>query len=116
MRDSRFILAVVLIAIFFLVLLPSPSWAVDAAATIFKSKCAACHGADGLANTPMGKKQNIPSFASDKVQKCTSADLEDFVLYGGKDKRASHAFAGKGISNDDAKKLAIFIKELGKKK
>jgi mono/diheme cytochrome c family protein len=114
MQDFRNRLAVVLIAL--IIFIPTLTWAGDDAASIYKTKCAVCHGADGLANTPMGKKQSIPSFASDKVQKSSDADVQDFILNGGKEKKASHAFSGKGISTEDAKKLATYIKELGKKK
>jgi mono/diheme cytochrome c family protein len=114
MQDFRFSLAVVLIAL--IIFIPAVSWAGDDAATLYKTKCAVCHGADGLANTPMGKKQSIPSFASDKIQKSSPADIQDFVLNGGKEKKASHAFGGKGVTNDDAKKLAILVRDLGKKK
>ena len=114
MQDFRFRLAVVLIALF--IFIPAVSFAGDDAAILYKTKCAVCHGADGLANTPMGKKQSIPSFASDKVQKSSNADIQDFILNGGKEKKASHAFAGKGITTEDGTKLATYIKELGKKK
>jgi len=114
MRDFRFSLAVVLIALF--ILSPSLTWAGDDAAILYKTKCAVCHGVDGLATTPMGKKQSIPSFASEKIQKAPNSDLEDFVLNGGKEKKASHSFAGKGLTGDEAKKLAVFVKELGRKK
>ena len=114
MRDFRLSLAVILIALF--ILSPTLSWAGDDAAILYKTKCAVCHGVDGLASTPMGKKQSIPSFASEKVQKASNADLEDFILNGGKEKKASHSFAGKGMSGDAASKLAVFVKELGKKK
>ena len=114
MRDFRFSLAVVLIALF--IFLPAVAVAGDDAAILYKTKCAVCHGADGLATTPMGKKQSIPSFASDKVQKSSNADIQDFILNGGKEKKASHTFAGKGITPADATKLATYVKELGKKK
>ncbi len=116
MRDSKLLLGIIFIALLMLILLPSVSWAAQDSATTYQTKCAACHGADGLANTPMGKKQNIPSFASDKVQKSSTADLEDFILNGGKEKKASHSFAGKGISKEDGAKLAAYVKTLGKKK
>ena len=114
MRDFRFSLAVVLIALFIFV--PAVVVAGDDAAILYKTKCAVCHGDDGLANTPMGKKQSIPSFASDKVQKSSDADIQDFILNGGKEKKASHTFAGKGVTSADAAKLATYIKQLGKKK
>lgn len=116
MRDFRTVFAVVLIAIIIFLVFPSPSWAADDPAVLFQNKCAVCHGANGRANTPLGKKQSIPSFASEKVQRTPNADLIDFILDGGKEKRASHSFAGKGISQEDATKLATFIKALGKKK
>ena len=114
MQDFRFRLAVVLIALF--IFIPAISLAGDDAAILYKTKCAVCHGVDGLATTPMGKKQSIPSFASEKIQKAPNSDLEDFVLNGGREKKASHSFAGKGMTGDEAKKLAVLIKELGRKK
>ena len=116
MRDLRTAVVVVLIALIFFLIFPSPSWAADSGSSIFQNRCAVCHGVDGLANTPMGKKQSIPSFASEKVQKHSSSEIVDFILNGGPEKRPSHSFAGKGISQEDAAKLAFYIKSLGKKK
>ena len=48
-----------------------------------------CHGADAKG------KGNIPDLTSDKVKKATDAELEDFIANGGKDKKASHAFAAR---------------------
>lgn len=116
MRDFKTAVAVVLIAILFFFIFPSPSWAGDDPTVLFQNKCAVCHGADGLANTPLGKKQSIPPFTSEKVQKAPNADLVDFIMNGGKEKRASHSWASKGVSQEDAAKLAVFIKTFGKKK
>lgn len=115
MRHFKYILAVVLIAFILLLVLPSPIWAGTDGAALFQSKCAVCHGVDGLSNTPLGTKQSIPSFASVKVRRASSADLTDFILNGGKEKKASHSFANKGISQHDALQLATYIKALGKK-
>lgn len=115
MRDFKMAVAVVLIALILFLVFPSPSWAADPAA-LFQTKCAVCHGVDGSANTPMGKKQSIPAFGSEKVQRTSNADLVDMILNGGKEKRASHSFSSKGISQEDAAGLATFIKSLGKKK
>ncbi len=116
MRDFRIAAAVIFIAFIFFLVFPSPSWAGDEASAIFQNKCAVCHGSDGLANTPLGKKQSIPSFASDKVQRTPNSEIVDMILNGGKDKRPSHSFAGKGISQDDAIRLAGYLKSLSKKK
>ncbi len=116
MRDFITAVAVILIAIIFFLVFPSPSWAGEDPSAVFQSKCAVCHGADGHAATPLGKKQSIPSFAGDRVQKTPNSDIADFILNGGREKKASHSFAGKGVSQDDAMKLAAYIKGLGKKK
>ncbi len=115
MRDSKVRLAVVLIAFIFFII-SAPSWAGDNTATLFQNKCAVCHGADGQSNTPLGKKQSIPSFTSEKVQRVSNAELADFILNGGKELKASHAFAGKGITHENANQLAAFIKSLKARK
>lgn len=115
MRDFKMAVAVVLIALIFFVVFPSPSWAASPDA-VFQTRCAVCHGADGSANTPMGKKESIPAFASEKVQKASNADLVDMILNGGREKRASHSFSGKGISQEDAAGLVAYIRSLGRKK
>lgn len=88
-------------AVLFL-MLPNLSWADDAAAS-YKAKCAMCHGADAKG------KGNIPDLTSDKVKKASDAELEDFIANGGKDKKASHAFASKGV---DAKAMVTYIRSL----
>jgi mono/diheme cytochrome c family protein len=35
----------------------------DAHAAAYEASCASCHGADGTADTPVGKAMKIPSFA-----------------------------------------------------
>lgn len=107
---KKVIFAVFLVAIALFLILPSLSWA---QADLYKTKCAACHGADGK-GTPTGIKMGAPPFSSDKVQKASDAELADFIENGGPQKKASHAFASKGVSQDDAKKLATYVKTLGK--
>ncbi len=114
--DSRASLVAVLISFLLVLLVSSPSRASDDPSSLFQTKCAACHGFDGRAETPMGRKEGIPSFASTKVQKSDSSDLEDFILNGGKQKKPSHAFARKGVSEEEARKLSAYIKDLGRQK
>ena len=82
---------------------------------LFKTKCAACHGADGTADTPMGKKQNIKSFKAPEVQKMTDADLSAMIATGGPNKLATHQYGSKGLTPDQIKALVAYVKELGKK-
>jgi len=42
---------------------------------IYSSKCAMCHGADGLASGSMGKMLKIPSFKSPEVVKASDSQL-----------------------------------------
>ncbi|HEY3926744.1 MAG TPA: cytochrome c [Candidatus Koribacter sp.] len=88
-------------AVLFL-MLPNLSWAQDAAGT-YKAKCAMCHGANGEG------KGSAPALTSDKVKKASDADLVDFIANGGPSKKATHAFASKGV---DAKAMVTYIRSL----
>jgi len=108
---KKVILAVMLMALALFLILPNLSWAQQ---DLYKAKCAGCHGADGKGSAA-GKKMGAPDFSSDKVQNASDAELADFIENGGPQKKASHAFAGKGVSQADATKLAAYVKALGKK-
>ena len=105
---KKVILAVLATAFALFLALPNLSWAQE---DIYKTKCAACHGADGKGSAA-GKKMGAPEFSSEKIQKASNADLADFIENGGPQKKASHAFAGKGVTAGDATKLATYIKSL----
>jgi hypothetical protein len=53
-----------------------------------------------------------PEFSSAAVQGSTDAQLADFIESGGPQKKASHAFAAKGVTPVDASKLAAYVKTL----
>jgi cytochrome c551 len=57
----------------------------DEGADIFKSKCAACHGADGKGNTGMGKSLKLRDLSSADVQKQSDTELTN-IITNGKDK------------------------------
>jgi mono/diheme cytochrome c family protein len=105
---KKVILAVLLTAFALFLILPSLSWAQE---DLYKAKCAGCHGADGK-GTAAGKKMGAPEFSSAAVQKASDADLADFIENGGPQKKASHAFANKGVNAADAAKLATYVKSL----
>ena len=108
---KKVILAVMLMALALFLILPNLSWAQE---DLYQAKCAGCHGADGKGSAA-GQKMGAPAFSSDKVQKASDAELADFIENGGPQKKASHAFAGKGVSQADATKLAAYVKALGNK-
>ncbi len=105
---KKVILAVLAIAFALFLALPHLAWAQE---DIYKAKCAACHGADGK-GTAAGKKMGAPEFSSATVQKATDAQLADFIENGGPQKKASHAFANKGVSAAEGTKLAAYVKTL----
>ena len=78
-------------------------------AALFKSKCVVCHGPDGTANTPMGKKLNIKSYKSPDVQKQSDADLKNTIV-NGKGKMPSY----KALTSEQVDGLVKYIRELGK--
>lgn len=105
---KKVILAILALAFLLFLALPNLSWAQE---DIFKAKCAGCHGSDGN-GTAAGKKMGAPEFSSPIVQKASDAELADFIENGGPQKKASHAFANKGVSAADANKLAAYVKTL----
>jgi cytochrome c6 len=52
------------------------------ASTMFRTKCAPCHGPDGSGNTPAGKSMNIPDLRSGAVQKLPDAELAQTIANG----------------------------------
>ena len=83
-------------------LIPFSMSAQDAAAT-FKSKCAACHGADGTGSN-MGKKMGAHDFTSADVQKMSDAELAD-IITNGKNKMPKYA----SLSPEVVKGIVAYI-------
>lgn len=111
MKTTKLVILILMIAVALFLIVPSLSWAADEGATIYKTKCAACHGAD-LAGKPAAK---IPSLVSDDAKKASDADLTDAIANGGKDKKAMHAFANKGVTPDQVKMVIVYIRDAQKK-
>jgi mono/diheme cytochrome c family protein len=97
-------------AVLFLVL---PAHAADnPGAQLFHDKCAACHGADGTADTPVGKALKIESLLTPEVQKKTDAELMT-IIEKGKNKMPAY---GNTLKPDQIKTLVAYMRELAKKK
>src|SRR5271169_2012544 len=84
----------------------------DDSAALFKSKCAACHGADGKGDTAMGKTFKIRDMASGDVQKQTDAELTTITTAG---KGKMPAYKDK-LTAEQIKGLVGYIRDLAKKK
>lgn len=111
MKISKLVILIVMIALALFLILPSLSWAADDGASIYKAKCAACHGAD-LAGKPAAK---IPSLVGDDAKKASDADLTDMIANGGKDKKPMHAFSSKGVTPDQVKMVVSYLRDAQKK-
>jgi cytochrome c6 len=111
MKITKLVILIVMIALALFLVLPNLSWAADDGAAVYKAKCAMCHGAD-LAGKPAAK---IPSLVTDEAKKASDADLTEMIANGGKDKKASHAFAAKGVTPNQVKMVISYVREAQKK-
>ena len=90
--------AITLIAGF---IVAQPALAADGAAT-YKAKCAACHGAEGQGK--VGPALKGSSMSADQIA--------DFLTKGDDAKKAPHKKPMSGLSADDAKAVADYVKSL----
>ena len=94
-----------------LILSSIPSQAQSSPATIFKAKCAQCHGNDGSANTVMGRDLKIKDLRSPEVQKRTDADLVDLITKG---MATMPAFKDK-LTTVEIRQQVAYIRQIAKK-
>jgi mono/diheme cytochrome c family protein len=93
---------IVLFVIFTLaVSIAVPAFAADGAAT-YKAKCAACHGPEGQGK--VGPAVKGTSLSADQIT--------DLLTKGDDAKKAPHKKAVAGVSAEDAKAVADFVKTL----
>jgi mono/diheme cytochrome c family protein len=78
------------------------------ASTLFKSKCAGCHAADGTGSA-MGKKMGAQDFTSADVQKMSDAELTG-IITNGKNKMPKYA----SLKPEEIKGLVAYIRTLKK--
>ena len=81
----------------------------NASETLYKSKCAMCHGADGTGSAT-GKKMGAHDFTTAEVQGMSDAELST-VITNGKNKMPAY---GKSLKADDIKGLVAYIRTLKK--
>jgi mono/diheme cytochrome c family protein len=84
-----------------------PAQAQNASETVYKSKCAACHGPDG-SGSAMGKKLGVHDFQTADVQKMSDAELAG-IIADGKNKMPAY---GKSLKAEDIKGLVAYIRSL----
>jgi cytochrome c6 len=88
-----------------------PSKAQSPAETVYKAKCAMCHGPDGKGETPAGKSMKAHSFAAPEVVKMSDDELETVIAKG---KNKMPAFGGK-LKKEQIEQLVGYVRALAKK-
>jgi mono/diheme cytochrome c family protein len=78
--------------------------------SLYKSKCASCHGADGNASA-IGKKLGARDFSMPEVMKQKDAELIEITAKG---KNKMPAFKEK-LKEAEIKDLVAYLREMGKK-
>lgn len=99
--------------LFIALLMTAPLRADDDAASVFKSKCAICHGADGSGNTKMGMQLKAADLRSDDVQKLSDEQLTDIVTHG---KNGKMPAWGEMLKPEQIKGLIVYVRSLSSKK
>jgi mono/diheme cytochrome c family protein len=105
MKMTKLVMLVMTIAVALFILIPKLSWAADDGATIYKAKCAACHGTDATGK-PAAK---IPSLVSDEAKKASDDDLAKAVT-----EKAKHPAPIKSLAPDQVKTVIQYVRSLQK--
>lgn len=105
MKTTKLVMLVMTIAVTLFILIPNLSWAADDGATIYKAKCAACHGADATGK-PAAK---IPSLVSDDAKKLSDSDLTTAIT-----EKPKHAGVAKSLTPDQVKMVVLYVRSLQK--
>src|SRR5579863_10718057 len=107
--SSYKIQAMFLMAFAFLFLTPRAGAQSEAEKT-YKTKCVACHAADG-SGSEVGKKLGAHDFHSSQVQSASDADLAQIVAKG-KNKMPAYE---KSLKPDEIKGRVAYLRAIGKK-
>src|SRR5579863_8589209 len=105
MKITKLFVLIVMIAVALFIVIPNLSWAGDDGATIYKTKCAGCHGADATGK-PAAK---IPSLVSDDLKKASDDDLAKKITDNPK-----HPGGVKSLASDQTKAVIGYIRTLQK--
>jgi len=105
MINYRNILALLLmLAIAFIMSSPAAGQTAD----IYKAKCAACHGADGKGDTPIGRKMGVKPFSTPEVARNSDQTWFEITKNG---KGKMPGYNGK-LTDDQIKDLVKYLRGL----
>ena len=88
-----------------------PARAQETGGSLFKAKCAMCHGPDGAGKTTMGQTLKIPDLHSEDVHNLSDAELTQIVTKG---KNKMPAYETK-LNKEQIAQLVGFVRDLAKK-
>jgi mono/diheme cytochrome c family protein len=83
----------------------SASWAADDGAAVYKQKCAGCHGASGEGKPAM----KAPALKGTSLE---AGQIVDHITKGEPGSKAPHNKGISGLSGDQAKAIADWVKTL----
>ena len=84
----------------------------DEAEALFKAKCSLCHAEDGSSRTAGGVKMHIPDLRSKAVQSLSDEALFESIAHGTSHKEFPHAWAHRGMSEDQIHELVKYLRHL----
>jgi cytochrome c553 len=105
MKTTKLVMLVMTIGVGLFILIPNLSWAADDGATLYKTKCAACHGAEA-AGKPAA---TIPNLVSDEGKKASDDDTAKAIT-----EKAKHPAPVKSLTPDQVKMVVTYIRSLQK--
>jgi mono/diheme cytochrome c family protein len=91
-------------------LLPIPVSGQAPGESLYKTKCAVCHGPDGKGETAVGKANKLQDLGSPEVQKRSDDELSGIVT-SGKGKMPAY---GKSLKPEQIKELVAYIRSFKK--
>ena len=98
------------LAVLFLLLANADVLAKDTAKSLYQTKCAMCHGADGKGDTPAGKAMKAHDFHSPEIIKMSDAELIAITTEG-KERMPGY---GSKLSAPEIEALVAYIRTLQK--
>jgi mono/diheme cytochrome c family protein len=96
--------------IFLAATLAVPAFAQAPGADTYKAKCAMCHGADGLATSPMAKSMKVLSFKAPAMMKASDAQ---FIASTKNGKGTMKGYNGK-LTDAQIKDVIAYVRTLQK--
>jgi len=87
-----------------------PAFAQESGAANYKAKCVMCHGADGLATSPVAKSMKVLSFKAPEMVKASDAQLVASVKNG---KGKMPAYHGR-LTDEEIKGVISYVRTLQK--